>query len=439
MIVAPLLLAILPGAPPQEVVQDPPVDLIEALERAVDQPTPQLRARAARELAERPEPDLAGWLALTRSFGRFEPQRAGSSRHRAELTVLGKAEETEIHVYLPPGYTPTSPAPLMVAFHGTGGSGAGLPEFWRTAADALGMVVVAPSETGENVGYGFTPREREAALAALRWTRRHYHIDEDRIFLSGISRGGHLAWDLALRFPDRFAAIAPMVGGPRLHTQQGQNNLRYTENLLWVGIRDLQGVHDDPGLVFNLRLAFERLARQGARDAELLLQEDHGHSFDPGAVPWPTWLGGCARPVLPSRIVRTTATPDEGRAYWAEILGTSSEVQRDFRPKVDAKQWNALDDEGKKRFLQDQADERTARLEIARVAPGSFEAQARHVTKFRLLLAEGLYDPAEPVRVRYRNHTVTKRAQPSKRLLLEEFVERFDRRFLPVSEVVVGR
>jgi predicted peptidase len=38
-------------------------------------------------------------------------------------------------------------------------------------------------------------------------------IDKHRIYLTGLSMGGYGTWDLAMRMPDRFAAIAPCCGG----------------------------------------------------------------------------------------------------------------------------------------------------------------------------------------------------------------------------------
>ena len=38
-------------------------------------------------------------------------------------------------------------------------------------------------------------------------------IDTHRIYLTGLSMGGYGTWDLAMRMPDRFAAIAPCCGG----------------------------------------------------------------------------------------------------------------------------------------------------------------------------------------------------------------------------------
>ena len=38
-------------------------------------------------------------------------------------------------------------------------------------------------------------------------------IDEDRIYITGLSMGGFGTWDLAAYSPERFAAIAPVCGG----------------------------------------------------------------------------------------------------------------------------------------------------------------------------------------------------------------------------------
>jgi predicted peptidase len=40
-----------------------------------------------------------------------------------------------------------------------------------------------------------------------------YNIDEDRIYLTGLSMGGYGTWYTAMACPDRFAAIVPVCGG----------------------------------------------------------------------------------------------------------------------------------------------------------------------------------------------------------------------------------
>src|SRR6185436_12932681 len=110
-----------------------------------------------------------------------------------------------------------------------------------------------------NDGYAFSLRERDAALGAVRFAQANFAIDPNRIYATGISRGGHLTWDVALRRPDRFAALVPLIGCPRYQLVRGQNNLRFVENLVNVPIRDLQGSKDDPGVLQNLHEAFAKL------------------------------------------------------------------------------------------------------------------------------------------------------------------------------------
>ena len=219
-----------------------PADLATELAAAVDLSTPRQRRAAAHKLAQRKDVTLEQWTAAAAAFGSFEAMPAGPSTRRIALTVLGRIEKTEITVYVPPGYEPKRPAPLLLSFHSTGFNGRALYIQWRAVADRLGMLVVCPSEAGPNRGYGFTERERESTLAALRWTRRRYNVNENRIYVAGFSRGGHLAWDLALRQRDRFAGLGSMSGAPCMVTSPGTNNLRYLDNVLDLPIRDIQGV-----------------------------------------------------------------------------------------------------------------------------------------------------------------------------------------------------
>jgi predicted peptidase len=50
------------------------------------------------------------------------------------------------------------------------------------------------------------------ALAALAKTLDEFPVDQDRIYLTGLSMGGHGTWYLAYRNPERFAAVAPICG-----------------------------------------------------------------------------------------------------------------------------------------------------------------------------------------------------------------------------------
>lgn len=407
------------------------------LEQAVDAPRSTDRRRLADELSANKDVEIEDWLKLMRDFGRFEAEATGPKRIRISLPVGDRIEDTELYLFVPGGYSPQQAAPLMAAFHGTGGIGRGVESMWRRQAEELGMLVVAPSEAGPNEGYAFSERERLAAMAAIRWMRRRYNVDEDRIYLSGVSRGGHLTWDLALRYPDRFAALAPMIGGPYLNLQGGKNNLRYLENIRDIPIRDLQGSQDQPALLFNLRYAFAKLKTYGAAKADLIEFPNHGHSFEFQAVHWPDFLGDSRRRITPNVVIRTVARESQGRAFWVDVLSYHRDVKEEFTPKVPHEEWNRMSPDQQKSRYMDEVMKRTGRIEVEMTEPGRFIAESRGIRSFRLLLTEDMVDAKRRVEVKHGKKTTKKRLRPDIRLLLREFVERFDRKFLPVYHLKI--
>jgi dienelactone hydrolase len=405
------------------------------LEQLVDLATPKERHAKALELAARKETSLDDWLAAMRAFGRFEKAVPGFKTEKVTLLADGKPEETELCLYIPLSYDQSKPTPLVCAFHGTGGSGKEMAEMWRGIAEGIGALVLAPSEAGKNDGYGWTVRERDSALAALRWVRRRYDVDESRIYATGISRGGHLAWDLALRHPDLFAALAPQIGSPRLAIVRGQNNMRLLENLVALPIRDLQGAKDDEVMVESLHVAFARLEKLGAKDAVLKEFPELGHSFEMGAVDWKAFLGAAQRPSEPERVVRCSARLDEARSFWVEISAFDKTVEEEFQPVIPANEWKALDPAGQRARMMKEADKRTARLEVKREGPGRFTAAGSGVTGFRLLLTQAMLGPKNSVQLKWQAKLIApKAAVPDKAIALVDFAERFDRGWIPVAE-----
>jgi predicted peptidase len=55
--------------------------------------------------------------------------------------------------------------------------------------------------------------EANAVLRILDAVLRSHPVDPDRVYLTGLSMGGFGCWDLAARFPERWAAVAPICGG----------------------------------------------------------------------------------------------------------------------------------------------------------------------------------------------------------------------------------
>jgi Putative esterase len=405
--------------------------------RLVRLETKSARMREAKSLAGVRDISLDDWLSAMRQFGEFEEQPEGTRVETLELRVGKEKESTRLFVHVPVDYEPSQPAALLMAFHGTGGDGSFMINQWKAIAEKLAMVVVAPSEAGKNEGYEFSQRERDAALAAMRWARLEFNVDEDRIFATGVSRGGHLAWDLALRYPGWFAGIAPMIGSPRVQHRLGQNNIRYLENVADLPIRDLQGVGDHPGMIYNLEFVFERLLEYGASDAELFLQEGLGHSFRMSAVDWEAFFVEKRRDPFPGQVVRRVAREGEGRAYWVEVLETKKPVRENFEVPLNAR-WKKASNNEQRLIIQEQADKYTGRLAVNMSGVNAFEAKSeRGIKRFRLLLPQRAFVEGEPLTVTWNRKKVRRRPKGDKELLLVEFAERFDRSFLPVAQVEI--
>ena len=126
--------------------------------------------------------------------------------------------ETRYMVHVPPQYDAARPQPLLVVMHGGSANRdlafgeraarSGLQPFWLQQARANGWLVLAPIS---DRGWMFLGNS--ILMSALSKIQRDYHIDPDRIWLTGHSMGGHMTWRSSFQFPDRWAAVSPMSGG----------------------------------------------------------------------------------------------------------------------------------------------------------------------------------------------------------------------------------
>jgi poly(3-hydroxybutyrate) depolymerase len=71
-------------------------------------------------------------------------------------------------------------------------------------------LVVSPYARGELMGYDGLGGDD--VMRVIADVRRAYDVDPDRISITGLSMGGGGAWQLGLRHPELFAAIAPVCG-----------------------------------------------------------------------------------------------------------------------------------------------------------------------------------------------------------------------------------
>jgi predicted peptidase len=117
-------------------------------------------------------------------------------------------------LFLPEGYEKSDKKwPLMMFLHGAGESGNDLqkvkvhgpPKIVETKRDFPFILVSPQSARG-----GWDPPTLNALLEEIL---SKYRVDEDRVYLTGLSMGGFGTWAMAATYPDRFAAIVPICGG----------------------------------------------------------------------------------------------------------------------------------------------------------------------------------------------------------------------------------
>jgi dienelactone hydrolase len=418
--------------------QGPGDEMAAQLRAAIEMPVPRDRRDAAKAIARNPLATIDNLRLVIQAASSRPAVEAGTHVERAPIWADRMVEDVELVTYVPKSYDPAKPAPLIASFHGTGGSGVGMDQMWRATCDKLGAIMVAPSEAGPNEGYAWSMRERDAGLGAVRWAMTRFNIDPNRVYASGISRGGHLTWDLALRRPDHFAALAPFIGCPRFNLVGGQNNLRFLENAVDVPIRDLQGSKDNPKVIELLHTAFAKLEAFRAKDVKLIEFKDRGHDFDFSAVDWVDFFGKAQRNPDPDHVVFTCANLAESRAFWVEILVLTKDVVENPRLDIRSAEWQKLATTAQQvDFIEARIEQEAARVEVTRTAKGNFHVEARGAAKVRLLLGADDFDPAVPVDVLFQGKVLHRKATLDPKLMLTDYVERLDTAFIPIASIEV--
>ena len=111
-----------------------------------------------------------------------------------------------------------SKLPLVIQLHGAGERGNGKEELDKVDVHGFSKHLqtaeyecrfVMP-QCSQNT---FWAARVESIVKFVEQIKAEYNIDEDRVYLTGLSMGGYGTWFTAMARPDLFAAIAPVCGG----------------------------------------------------------------------------------------------------------------------------------------------------------------------------------------------------------------------------------
>ena len=126
-----------------------------------------------------------------------------------------------IQTFLPMGYEPNYPYPLIVFLHGHGSSEERVlklaPKLSRRNFICIALRGNEVAETRGNSRIGYSWNLGDAAVEdyvfrPIEQTRRQFHVHSERVFLAGICEGASQAYGLAMANGQSFAGLISLNG-----------------------------------------------------------------------------------------------------------------------------------------------------------------------------------------------------------------------------------
>jgi pimeloyl-ACP methyl ester carboxylesterase len=179
----------------------------------------QERVKLQKSIAER------GFKAKPWELERYRRSALQPKGYQRDRPICYRCDDTPGAVYtlyVPRAYTPARPWPLLIGLHGGGpdgkagdevvGSGPSAMMFYQRHADKWGMIVACP--TAPTAPWS-SPAAKTLVHNVIRELELLYHVDVDRVYLTGHSMGGFGTWSLGPEMAEELAAISPMAGAGR--------------------------------------------------------------------------------------------------------------------------------------------------------------------------------------------------------------------------------
>jgi predicted peptidase len=130
-------------------------------------------------------------------------------------------KEAKYVLFVPHDYDAKAekPYPIILFLHGAGETQGGpkqpvevgIGPAIKKQEKTFPFFVVFPQSQKRTWQAGSADADR--ALAMLDEVQKEFKTDAKRVYLSGLSMGGYGTWSLAAKYPERWAAIAPVCGG----------------------------------------------------------------------------------------------------------------------------------------------------------------------------------------------------------------------------------
>lgn len=198
---------------------------------------------------------------------------AGNKKNNKKRTGSAmKSIELEYLLHLPQDFHPDSGKkyPLILFLHGAGERGHDVQKVKKHGVAKIAekkrnfpFIVISPQCPA---GYYWNELDKEL-ISLLDKIIAEYPVDTARVYLTGLSMGGFGTWHLAIKYPERFAAIAPVCGG-------GNPNL--VESIKDMPIWVFHGAMDDV-VPLDLSVEMVEALKEFGSSVEFTVYPDAGH------------------------------------------------------------------------------------------------------------------------------------------------------------------
>jgi len=264
--------------------------------------------------------------------------------------IMGNDTPDTWYEYVPECYDPSRKTPLVLAMHGglMTGWGQAVYTSWTLVAERDNIIVVFPnahsrrlwtleatevelkvnSQLPDEIKQNLAPNDENPdikfILALLEYLKGKYNIDEERIFMQGMSNGNMFTSQFARYFGDKLTAVSGAGGGtpnPRLLYKNGKLINHAGPIGMWISIpekngcppwcefddltiykytrvywNELNGCTTDPEISIVGEHAFAFYKGEKADNVFLEIKNrDHGQTLDEAALVWDYYFSGLRR------------------------------------------------------------------------------------------------------------------------------------------------
>tara|TARA_B100000700_G_scaffold45288_1_gene47358 strand:+ start:1291 stop:2073 length:783 start_codon:yes stop_codon:yes gene_type:complete len=196
-------------------------------------------------------------LSLLLTLALTIPAIAGPRRQIQNRKYFFPQADREVPycVFVPSSYDKSKKTPLVMVLHGLGSRAAEIIRYPNLVEEAekRGYILVAAEGINDHGWYGAYGKQgsqsdgdpvnlgelsEKDVLNVLTIAQKEFNIDDQRTYLMGHSMGGSGTWHLGMKYPEKWAALAPLASAGTNHDFDMKKLKNQTAVIVVHGVKD---------------------------------------------------------------------------------------------------------------------------------------------------------------------------------------------------------